>query len=112
MRLSNIAVLIGLLSLGVFIQRFWIPTSDILGIIAIVMSIAALLSALLLRLGTLKVAGIWGETPLGTLLAGLGVVGMGILLRYEQQLAGVELVVSVVVTLLFITRFEDRSQRS
>ena len=27
---------------------------------------------------------------------------MGILLRYEQQLAGVELVVSVVVTLLFI----------
>ena len=71
-------------------------------IIAIVMSIAALLSALLLRLGTLKVAGIWGETPLGTLLAGLGVVEMGILLRYEQQLAGVELVVSVVVTLLFI----------
>jgi len=79
MRLSNMAVLIGLLLLGAFIQRFWMSISDILWIIAIVMGIAALLSALLLRLGTLKVGGIWGETPLGTLLIGLGGVGMGIL---------------------------------
>ena len=79
MRLSNMAVLIGLLLLGAFIQRFWMSISDILWIIAIVMGIAALLSALLLRLGTLKVGGIWGETLLGTLLIGLGGVGMGIL---------------------------------
>jgi hypothetical protein len=89
------AVLIGLLLLGAFTQRFWISISDILwGWVPIVMGIGASLSALLLRLGTLKVGGIWGETPLGTLLIGLGVVGMGILWRYEHT---VVMVVSVVM---------------
>jgi hypothetical protein len=66
------------------------------------MGIGASLSALLLRLGTLKVGGIWGETPLGTLLIGLGVVGMGILWRYEHT---VVMVVSVVIMVVSVVMF-------
>ncbi len=56
---------------NIFRSTWWYILMTVLGVTGVI-------SALLLRLGTLKSGGVWGVTPLGVLLMALGLLAFGI----------------------------------
>ena len=56
--------------------------SLILGSVMVIIGVGGFINALLLKLGKVAPRKIWGKTPLGLSLIGIGGIGMGLLIGY------------------------------